>query len=120
MEGEFIETPCQAFEVVPRVMHVDSPVTPKVTRVPPKMASLKDARSVVEEGGCTVWVQFPDFPFKYDKFGLGFTSKGQKMVRREHADGPPFRIRRNKVHAIEDDDGDFDINNWIFPTIGGR
>ena len=51
MEGEFIETPCQVFEAIPRVMLVDFPVTPKV---PSKMASLEDARSVFEEGGCTV------------------------------------------------------------------
>ena len=39
IEGEFIETPCQAFKAVPRVRPVDSPVTPEVTRVPAKMAS---------------------------------------------------------------------------------
>src|ERR1051325_11385991 len=101
-------------------MPVDAHVTPKITRVPPKMASLKDASVVVEEGGCTVWGQFPDFPFKSDKFGLGFTSKGQKMIRHERASGPPLRINRYGVYAIEDDDRDFDINNWIFPTIGGE
>src|ERR1051325_9601663 len=111
MEGEFIETSYQAFEVVPQVMPVDSPVTPKVTRVPSKMASLKDARDVVEEGGCTVWGQLPDFPFKSDRTSLGFTSKGQKMIRHERASGPLFRINKNGVHAIEDDDGDFGINN---------
>src|ERR1051325_6993897 len=106
MEGEFIETPCQNFEAIPRVIPVDSPVTPTVTRVPPKMASLKDARVVVEEGDCTDWGQLPDFPFKSDKTGLGFTSKGQKMIRRECAGGSPFCINKNGVHAIEDDDGD--------------
>src|ERR1044072_7941029 len=105
MEGEFIETPCQAFEVVPRVMPADTPVTPKITRVPPKMASLKDAKSVVEEGGCTIWGQLPDFPFKSDKTGLGFTSKGQKMIHRKRANGSPFRINKNGVHAIKDDNG---------------
>ena len=116
MEGEFIETPYQAFEVVPRVMPFDSLVTPKVTRAPPKMDSLKDAKAVVEEGGCIIWGQLSDFPFKFDKIGLGFTSKGQKMKRHKRAGRPPFCINKNRVHAIEDDDGDFDINNWIFPT----
>ena len=111
MEGEFFETPCQAFEIVPRVMPVDSPVTPEITRVPLKMASLKDAKVVVEEGGCTIWGQLPNFLFKPYKTGLGFTTKGQKMIRRERASGPPFCINKDGVHAIEDDDGDFDINN---------
>src|ERR1051325_10385947 len=90
MEGEFIETPCQAFESIPRVMPVDSPDTPEVTRVPPKMASLKDAKAAVEEGGCTIWGQLLDFPLKSDKTGLGFTIKGQKMICRERADKLPF------------------------------
>ena len=97
-------------------MPVDSPITPKVTRVPPKMASLKDTKVVVKEGGCTIWGQLPDFPFKSDKTGLGFTIKGQKMIRRERAGQLPFRIIKNGVHAIEDNDNDFDISEWIFPT----
>ena len=83
------------------------------------MASLKDAKATVEVGECTVWGQLPDLPFKSDKTGLGFTSKGQKTIHREHASRPPFRINKDGVHAIEDDDGDFDFNNWIFPTPGG-
>ena len=83
MEGEFFETPCQAFKTVPRVMPVDSPVTPKVAKIPPRMASLKVAQAAVKEGSRTVWGQLPDLPFKSDKTGLGFTTKGQKMIRRE-------------------------------------
>ena len=45
------------------------------------MASLKDARAVVKEGGCTNWGQLPDFTHKTDKFGLGFTTGTQKAVR---------------------------------------
>ena len=116
MKGEFFETPCQAFDTVPWVTPVDSPVTPEVTQAPPRMASLKDAQTTVEEGGSAIWGQLPDLPFKYDKTGLGFTTKGQKMIRRERAGKLPFHISKNGVHAIEDDDSDFDINNWIFPT----
>ena len=116
MEGELVETPCQAFEAIPRVMLVDSPITLEVTRVPPKMASLKDAKVVVEEGGCTIWGQLPDFPLKSDKTGLGFTTKGQKMIRRERVGKLPFHISKNRVHAVEDDNSDFNISNWIFPT----
>ena len=116
MEGEFFETPCQAFEIVPRVMPVDSPVTPGVTQVPPRMVSLKDAQAAVEEGGSTIWGQLPDLPFKSGKTGLGFTTKGQKMICRERAGQLPFHISKNGVHAIEDDDINFDISDWIFPT----
>src|ERR1051325_5357541 len=94
---------------VPRVMPVDSPAIPEVTQAPPRMASLKDAQAAVEEGGSTIWGQLPDLPFKFDKTGLGFTIKGQKMIRRERAGQLPFRISQNGVHAIEDDDNDFDI-----------
>src|ERR1043165_9626808 len=110
MEGEFIETPYQAFEAVPRAMPVDSPIISEVTRVPPKMASLKDAKAVVEEGGCFVWGQIPDLPFKFDKTGLGLTIKGQKMIRHERAGKLPVRISKDGVHAIEDSDKDFDIS----------
>ena len=71
MDGEFFETPCQTFEVVDKV-------SPTVPKAPSKMASLKDARVVIEEGGFTVWGQLPNIPYKSDKFGLGFTSQAQK------------------------------------------
>ena len=115
MEGEFFETPCQAFETVPRVMPVDSPVTPEITQAQPSMASLKDAQAAVEEGS-TIWGQLPDLPFKFDKTGLGFTIKGQKMIRRERAGQLPFRVSQSGVHAIGDDENNFDISKWIFPT----
>src|ERR1044072_4305926 len=108
MEGEFFETPCQAFEIIPRVMPVDSPVTPEVTPVPPRMASLKDAQAAIEQGDSTIWGQLPDLPFKSDKTGLGFTTKGQKMIRHKRDGKLPFRISQSEVHVIEDDDNDLD------------
>ena len=56
------------------------------------MASLKDAGAMVEEGGYTNWGQLPDFTHKTDKFGLGFTSGAQRVVRHARAGGPPLRI----------------------------
>ena len=52
--------------------------------VPPRVASLKNARAVVEEGGGTVWGKLPEIPYKSDKFGLGFTSQAQRVVRRAY------------------------------------
>ena len=53
MDGEFIEIPCQNFEEVPQTMAATETVTrmPKITRPPLKIASLKDAKAVIEEGG---------------------------------------------------------------------
>ena len=71
MDREFIETPCQNFEEVSQILAS----TETASNKPPlKMASFKDAKVVIEEGGCTIWGQLPDIPYKSDKFGLGFTS----------------------------------------------
>ena len=83
------------------------------------MASLRDAKAVVEEGVCTIWGQLPDILYKYDKFGLGFTSGGQKAVHCARAGGPPLHISNHGVNALEDSDSDCDLNKWIFPTING-
>ena len=87
MDGDFIETPCQNFKEVPQTVAVTKTATsvPKTTRPPRKMASLRDAKAVVEEGGCTIWGQLPDIPYKSDKFGLGFTSGAQRAVRHARA-----------------------------------
>ena len=50
------------------------------------MASLKDARAVVEEGA-------------------------QRVVRRARARGPPLRINNCGVNAIEDSEEDSDIDS---------
>ena len=108
MDGEFIETPCQNFEEVPQILAS----TKTASNKPPlKMASLKDARVVVEEGGCTNWGQLPDFTHKTDKFGLGFTTGAQRVVRRARAGGPPLRISNRGINAIEDSEEDSDIDS---------
>ena len=91
MDDEFIETPCQNFEEVPQTVAATKTTAsvPKTTRPPLKMASLKDAKAVVEEGGCIIWGQLLDIPYKSNKFGLGFTSGAQRVVRRARAGGPP-------------------------------
>ena len=91
LDGEFIETPFQHFEEVPQIVAAIKTVSqvPKITRPPLKMSPLKDARAVVEEGGCTIWVQLLDIPYKYDKFGLGFTSGAQKAIHPTRAGDHP-------------------------------
>ena len=56
MDREFIKTPCQNFEEVPQTLASTEVTTGKP---PLKMTSLKDARVVIEEGGCTIWGQLP-------------------------------------------------------------
>ena len=118
MDGEFIETHYQAFKMVSPMVVVAkaTPDTPKVAKDTPRMASLKDACVVVEDGGCTIWGQLPDIPYKSDKFGLGFTSKAQKEVRHARAGKPPLCISNNEVNALGDSDSDSDWDDWIYPT----
>ena len=119
MDGEFIETPCQTFEVIPPTIVVAkaSYATLRITKDPPRKASLKDARVVVEEGGCTIWGKLSDILYKSDKFGLGFTSNAQKAVHRARARGPPLKISNQEVNAIADGEEDGSLEDWIFPTV---
>ena len=75
MGGEFIETSCKAFEIVPPMVaatKISSNIS-KADEGIPRIVSLKNVYVVVEVGNCTIWGQLPDIPFKADKFGLGFT-----------------------------------------------
>ena len=89
------------------------------------MASLKYAKAVIEEGGCIVWGQLPDIPYKSDKFCLDFISQAQRVICRARANSGrlPFCINNNGVHknqvnTVEDADSDCDLDSWIFPTTG--
>ena len=92
---------------------------PVITKPVSWMSSLKDAKAVIEEGGSTVQGQLPYFPFKTDKFGLGFTAASQKTVRRSRAGGPQLKITHHGVHALEDVEDERNFKDWIFPTIEG-
>ena len=83
------------------------------------MSSLKDAKAVIEEGGCTIWGQLPGIPYKSDKFGLGFTLSAQKVVRRAHAGGPALKISNHEVNTVEGDEDRCDLEDWIFPIVNG-
>ena len=106
LDGEFIETPFQHFEEVYPEVGTAKTMTfvPIVTKLVSRMSSLKDAEAVVKEGGSTIWGQLPDFPYKTNKLGLGFTAASQKAVRRCRTGGPPLKITHHGVHALEDDE----------------
>ena len=57
--------------------------------------------------------------YKSDKFGLGFTSSAQKVVRRTRAGGPPLKISNQEVNVVEDGEEDGSLEDWIFPTVNG-
>ncbi|CAI8594327.1 unnamed protein product [Vicia faba] len=56
----------------------------------------------------------PDIQYKYDKFGLGFTSSAQKAIRRTRVGGPPLKISNREVNAVEDDENGCNLEDWIF------
>ncbi|XP_058756281.1 uncharacterized protein LOC131629517 [Vicia villosa] len=118
VDGEFIETPCQTFELIPQAVsaakHV--PTIPKVTRIPPTMASLKDAKVVVEEGGCTIWGQLIDVPYKSYKRGLGCTTGNQKDNHHTHYGGLMSHFTSKGVNAIEEGESNCNLDKWIFHT----
>src|SRR3954464_12998735 len=110
MEGESIETPYQAFEVVSpdisTTKHI--PATPATT-----MASLKDAKAMIEQGDRTVWGQLPDIPYKSDKLGLGYNGENQKNDQNPRSEGLISHFASQEVNAI-DDEGVF-MNHIIQP-----
>ena len=116
MDGEFIETPFQHFEEVPQTLASTETV---IEDSPLKMASLKDARAVIEKGECANWGRLPDFTPKTDKFGLGFTAEAQRAVRKERIGRPPVFITNLGVKAIEDDVEESEFDSWIYPTTDG-
>ena len=121
LDSEFIETPFQHFEEVsPEVAvaktMVEVPIVPKHVS---RMASLKDAEAVIKEGKSTVWGQLPDFPHKTDKFGLGFTAEGQKVMRRSKIGRPPVKISHHGINVVEDEDEESHFEDWIFPIVEG-
>ena len=75
---------------------------------------------MVEDENCTIWGQLPDIPFKADKFGLGFTIKAHKEVRRARVGKPPLCIGNHEVNIMEDSDDENTFEDWIYPTIKGK
>ena len=118
MDGEFKETPCQAFEVVLPTVAIAkiSSDMPKADKVVPRMVSFKDARAAVEDGSCATWGKLPKILFKADKCGLGFTIKAQKEVRCAHAGKPHLRIRNHEVNVVEDSHDECAFEEWVYPT----
>src|SRR4051812_37238018 len=80
------------------------------------MVSLKDAKAVIEEGGCTVWGQLIDVPYKFDKLGLGYTNGIQKSDQSPHSGGLMSHFISQGVNAIEDEVPH--VSKKIWDTLG--
>ena len=91
----------------------------EVPRQMARMASLEDARAAIKEGKNSAWGQLPDIPHKTDKFGLGFTAAGQKVMRRSKIERAPVKISPYGINALEDEDKESNIEEWIYPTVKG-
>ena len=89
----------------------------KDVKVVTKMVSVKDARAAIEEGKCDAWGKLLDIPLKADNFGLGFTVKAQKEVRRACIGKPPLRIGIHEVNAVGESDEEVVFEDWVYPTI---
>ena len=116
MDEEFIETPFHHFEEVPQTL---ASAETMVEDSPMKMASLKDARAVIEKGGCANWGRLPDFTQKANKFGLGFMEEAQRVVCSVRMGRPHVFINNSGVNVIEDDVEESEFDNWIYPTTNG-
>ena len=118
IDGEFIETPCQAFEVVPPMVAATkcSSDESKAVKATPKMVSVKEFHAEMEEGNCDTWGKLLDIPFKVDKFSLGFTVKAQKEVRYARTRKPPLRIGSYTVNSMGDSDEEAAFEDWVYST----
>src|SRR3954469_4863370 len=114
LDDQFIETPFQSFEVVsPDVSTTKHISATPTTEVTPTMASLKDAKAVIEKGDCTVWGQLLDIPYKSDKLGLVYANGNQKNDQSPCSGELMSYFISQGVNAIEDD-GVF-LNHIIQP-----
>ena len=79
MDKEFIETPCQDSEVISLVVVEDVTAITKTTRVPHKMASLKDAKATIEEGVARSRASFLISPTNLTSLVLALLQKVKRL-----------------------------------------
>ena len=53
------------------------------------------------------------------KMQIYIHSGSQKSVRRARAGEPALKISNHRVIAVEDDEDNYDLEEWIFPTLNG-
>ena len=50
---------------------------------------------------------------------MGFRLGVQRDIHHARVGGPPIRINNHGVNALQDNDNDCDMDQWIFPTLNG-
>lgn len=88
------------------------------------MASLKDAKAVVEAGRPEGWGRVVEVEPKFDKFGLGFDPVLCRQILKVPNLATPVRfsnasIGSGQANAVDDSDNEFDIDKWIRPSVPG-
>lgn len=92
------------------------------------MSSLKDIRALVESGHPEGWGRVLDLPLKLNKLGLKFNISQQGIAPQAPKILTPMRftsvgfINNDQANVVgdDDDDNDYDIDNWIQPSIPGE
>src|ERR1044072_5099710 len=86
------------------------------------MASLKDAKAVVEAGHPEGWGSVVEVAPKFNKFGLGFEPVLHHQILKAPNLATPVRfsnagIGSRQTNAVDDSDNEFDIDRWIRPSV---
>ncbi|KAI5418907.1 hypothetical protein KIW84_043217 [Lathyrus oleraceus] len=124
--GEVHGIPFQEFEVVQMIKTPRSEDKKSVV----SLSSLKDARAVVENGHPEGWGRVLDLPPTFDKLDLSFSHSKQGLSH-EPPQVPniltPVKfastgfINIGQANVVGDDvDSDYDIDNWIRPSVPGE
>lgn len=117
IEGEYHETPFQAFEAVHMIK------TPQTKKSEAPMSSLKDAKAVVESEQSNSWGHVIEVSPKLDKFCLGFKGKKSDMESGSSSLSTPVKfssagtIQDCNINAVDNENDGFNIDNWIRPSI---
>ena len=121
VEGEYHETPFQAFEAVHMIK---APQVENQRKSESSIFSYKDAQAVVEAGDPEGWGHVLEVKPKFDKHCLGFRPSQPGMAPKAANLHTPIKFasggiihdgHANAIGAEEDSDCDFE--NWIRPSV---
>src|ERR1051325_9583932 len=88
------------------------------------MASLKDAKAVVEAGCPEGWGRVVEVSPKFNKFGLGFDPVLRHQILKASNLAISVRfssagISSGQANAVDDSYNEFDVDKWIRPSVPG-
>ena len=88
------------------------------------MASLRDAKAVVEVGRPEGWGSVVEVAPKFNKFGLGFDPVLHRQLLKASNLATPMKFSSSNIiprqaNEVDDLDNEFDIDKWIRPNVPG-